>query len=137
MAKNKARTKKELVKRLTEVRIIEIACKSVGISRATFYRWINEDDKFSADCNEAIAIGTDTISDLAESQIVSKIKIGELRAATYWLEHHHTDYKSAPRRQPVKTKAEYLKENKGPLTNKEIDFYIKSLKLMKENSKDG
>lgn len=97
MAKAKERTKKAIVQRLSEVRIVEIACKSVGISRATYYRWLQEDKFFKYDCEDAIRLGTDTISDLAESQVVSKIKAGDFKASAYWLEHHHRDYKPKPK----------------------------------------
>ena len=98
MAKKKERTKAELIKRLSEVRIVEIACKSVGISRSTYYRWQQEDYDFEVACEEAIKQGTETISDLAESQVVAKIKSGDFKASIYWLEHHHKDYKKPPKK---------------------------------------
>ena len=96
MARNQLRDKAAILKKLADVRIVEIACKQVGISRATFYRWQEDDYKFQVDCQQAIQQGTDRISDLAESQVVNKIKDGNFRASTYWLEKHHPDY--APRR---------------------------------------
>ena len=128
MARNKKQTKAALIKRLSEVRIVEIACKSVDISRATFYRWLKEDPVFAANCSEAIMQGTDTISDLAESQVVSKIKSGELKAATYWLEHHHHDYK--PPRKVPKTRQELFSEE--PMRDEDINLLIKTLEAMKE-----
>lgn len=128
MAKNKKQTKAALVKRLSEVRIVEIACKSVDISRATFYRWLKEDPDFASNCQEAIMLGTETISDLAESQIVTKIKLGELKASTYWLEHHHRDYK--PFRRVPKTKSELFSEE--PMNEAEIDHMISTLQALKE-----
>ena len=97
MASKKDRTKAAIIKRLSEVRIVEIACKSVGISRATYYRWLKDDPQFERDCEEAIRQGTATICDLAESQIVAKIRGGDFRASTYFLEKHHDDYRPKPR----------------------------------------
>jgi hypothetical protein len=131
VAKNKKQTKAALVKRLSEVRIVEIACKSVDISRATLYRWLKEDVVFASNCQEAIMQGTETISDLAESQIVTKIKLGELKASTYWLEHHHRDYKP-PRREP-KTRKELFSEE--PMREEDIDLLIKTLEALKEADK--
>jgi hypothetical protein len=133
MAKNQERTKAALVKRLSEVRIVEIACKSVGISRATYYRWLREDQNFGYDCEDAIQQGTDTISDLAESQIVSKIKVGELRAATYWLEHHHRDYKPIPK--PVKSGSPRTQSGfaDGKLTDGEFDVLMNAMEALKED----
>jgi hypothetical protein len=93
MAINQSRAKKLILEKLEETRIIEVACKKAGISRATFYRWRDEDEEFALQCAVAIEIGTDRISDLAESQLVSKIKAGDASTSKYWLEHHHPDYK--------------------------------------------
>jgi hypothetical protein len=97
MASKQDRTKAALVKRLSEVRIVEIACKSVSISRATYYRWLKEDAGFASDCEDAIRQGTAVICDLAESQIINKIRGGDFKASTYFLEKHHKDYAPKPR----------------------------------------
>ncbi len=126
MAKKKERTKSEIIKRLSEVRVVEIACKSVGISRATYYRWHQEDKAFAIYCDDAIRLGTDTISDLAESQVVSKIKAGDFRAATYWLEHHHRDYK--PRSKYPAEEVDHFKE----MTDEEFEFIVRSIDALKK-----
>lgn len=130
MANKKARTKAAIVKRLSEVRIVEIACKSVGISRATYYRWLKEDPQFEWDCEDAIRQGTAVICDLAESQIVAKIRSGDFRASTYFLEKHHKDYKPKPKP---------LQPNRGssavpdyPMGEKEIELMIQTLEAMKD-----
>ncbi len=135
MAKNKERIKAELLKRLSEVRIVEIACKSVGISRATYYRWIQDDPDFAQACDLAIWQGTETISDLAESQIVSKIKGGDLKASTYWLEHHREGY-----RKPGKGQRGPAHTWEGPddripreLSDDEIDHMINVMRNMKSS----
>lgn len=133
MSKNKERTKAQLLKRLSEVRIVEIACKSVGISRATYYRWLQEDRLLAEACEAAIWQGTETISDLAESQIVSRIKGGDLKASTYWLEHHRKEYQK-----PGKSPRGPAHTWEGPedriprnLSNEEIDHMIEAMKNMK------
>ena len=131
MATKKDRTKAAIAKRLSEVRIVEIACKSVGISRATYYRWLKEDNNFAWDCEDAIRMGTETICDLAESQIVSKIRNGDFKASTYFLEKHHKEYVPKPRNQPPQK--EYGKVfNDEPMDEKQIDFYITALTALKE-----
>jgi hypothetical protein len=97
MAINQSRAKTAILKKLEDVRIVELACKQVGISRATFYRWCDSDLAFKIKCDLATAIGTDRISDLAESQLVSKIKDGDISTSKYWLEHHHPDYRPKQR----------------------------------------
>ena len=129
-SKKQEQTKAALVKRLSEVRIVEIACKSVGISRATFYRWIRDDPIFEQDCDEAVRIGTATISDLAESQIVTKIKGGEIRAAVYWLEHHHSDYAPKPKR-PIESPRSHSAFLDRELTDKEFEMMYKVMESLK------
>ena len=129
MAKKKERTKSEIIKRLSEVRVVEIACKSVGISRATYYRWLQEDKTFAIYCDDAIRLGTDTISDLAESQVVSKIKAGDFRASTYWLEHHHRDYK--PRSKYPAEEVDHFKE----MSDEEIEFVSRSIEALRKTRK--
>lgn len=127
MAKKKERTKSQLIQRLSEVRIVEIACKSVGISRATYYRWLQEDKMFKLMCEDAIRQGTDTISDLAESQVVTKIKSGDFKASSYWLEHHHRDYR--PRPTNPKEERDLFQE----LTPEELAHIERTIKVLKKS----
>ena len=126
MTKKKERTKSEIIQRLSEVRIVEIACKSAGISRATYYRWLQEDKAFAVFCEDAIRLGTDTISDLAESQVVSKIKAGDFRAAVYWLEHHNRDYK--PRSKYPAEEVDHFKE----MSDEEFELVCRSIDALKK-----
>ena len=136
MAKKKEQTKVQLIKRLSEVRIVEIACKSVGISRATYYRWLQDDPDFAQECANAIWQGTETISDLAESQIVSRIKVGDLKASTYWLEHHREEYKKPGKgpRGPAHTWQGPEDRIPRDLSDEEIDHMIKVMGEMKSQS---
>jgi hypothetical protein len=138
MATKKDRTKAALVKRLSEVRIVEIACKSVGISRATYYRWLKEDVSFAYDCEDAMRMGTETICDLAESQIVSKIRGGDFRASTYFLEKHHDEYKPLPKNQPPAHPQRNLDSyfNEEPMGEKQINFLMNTLEALKEKKQE-
>jgi len=139
MATKKDRTKAAIVKRLSEVRIVEIACKSVGISRATYYRWLKDDRQFAWDCEDAIRMGTETICDLAESQIVSKIRNGDFKASTYFLEKHHKDYMPRPRsssggeREPRGLDSYF---NEEPMGEKQINFLMNTLEALKEKKRE-
>jgi hypothetical protein len=131
MAKAQERTKAAIIKRLSEVRIVEIACKSVGISRSTYYRWIQDDETFKLYCEDAIRQGTDTISDLAESQLVSKIKSGDFRAVVYWLEHHSRDYK--PRSKYPAEEVDHFKE----MSDEEFEFVSRSVEILRKARETG
>lgn len=135
MANKKDRTKAAIVKRLSEVRIVEIACKSVGISRATYYRWLKEDNNFAWDCEDAIRMGTETICDLAESQIVAKIRNGDFKASTYFLEKHHKEYAPKPRNPSGSTREPRSLDsyfNEEPMGEKQINFLMGTLEALNE-----
>lgn len=83
-----------IIEELKMIPIIQHVCKKVGISRSTFYRWCEEDTVFAHECEVALLAGIDAINDLAESQLIIKIKQGEQRSIIYWLRHHKTEYKN-------------------------------------------
>lgn len=87
-----SKNKNLLIEQLRKIPIVQIACEKSNVSRASFYRWRKEDPEFERLTNEAIENGVSLISDLAESQLISNIKNGNLGAITYWLKHRHSSY---------------------------------------------
>ncbi|OGK30114.1 hypothetical protein A3I56_00435 [Candidatus Roizmanbacteria bacterium RIFCSPLOWO2_02_FULL_43_10] len=81
-----------LVEQLKKLPIIEIACKNIGIGRATYYRWYNEDTEFQKQAEEALDEGRNFINDMAESQLLSAIKEQNMTAIIFWLKHNHRNY---------------------------------------------
>lgn len=61
--------------------IVTTACKSVGISRETHYRWLREDEDYKKEV-ESIA---DIALDFAESQLHKQISIGEVSSTIFYL----------------------------------------------------
>ena len=43
----KSLDKKAIIEQLKKTPIIQVTCEKLGVSRATFYRWKKNDDKFS------------------------------------------------------------------------------------------
>lgn len=88
--------KKRLVKKfLEELQIIpniSRACEKVGITRNTVYRWRNEDKEFANKLDDSLSYGIESINDLAESKIISKINAGDTRSTIYWLENNKRNY---------------------------------------------
>ena len=60
--------KQALVDALKEMPIIQIACKRVGVSRATYYRWRKEDKEFLRLAEDAMEQGYAFVNDMSESQ---------------------------------------------------------------------
>jgi DNA-binding XRE family transcriptional regulator len=83
---------KNILEELSQVPNVSIACKKVGISRQTFYRWQKEDEEFKDKVEEYIEIGIESVSDLAESKIVEKIQQGDFKASKYWLDNNKKRY---------------------------------------------
>lgn len=89
----KASAQKKIIKELETTPIVQIACKKVGISRQTYYRWIKEDSKFFRKVKEAIEMGVSLVSDAAESNVLNGIKGGDSAFTRYWLSHRHPAYR--------------------------------------------
>ena len=51
-----------------------------------------KDKVFAKMTDEAIQVGTFIVNDLAESQLITKIKDGNLQAVMYWLNHKNKSY---------------------------------------------
>lgn len=94
MSRNKANDKHSMITKLEKMPIVEIACKQIGLSRATYYRWLKDDEEFAVSCDEAIEQSSAMINDMAESQLIQAIKDKNMSAITFWLKHHHRTYRA-------------------------------------------
>ena len=92
--KKSKQLKNQLLEQLKRTPIVEAACHKAGISRQTFYRWKAEDAEFTKEIDKAVADGQMLVNDLAESQLISALKDRNFQAITYWLKHHHPNYKT-------------------------------------------
>lgn len=88
----KAREQASLLEQLKKMPIVQIACEKAGISRATYYRWRKEDPDFALSADEALHDGVALVSDIAESQLLTQIRDGNLGAVMYWLKHRNANY---------------------------------------------
>jgi AcrR family transcriptional regulator len=86
------KNKQLLIEQLRKTPIILVVCEKTGISRATFYRWYKDDEKFRELVQEALGEGKKLINDMAESQLISLVKDKNFPAISYWLKHNHPDY---------------------------------------------
>lgn len=100
--------KQALVEALKEMPIARVACKRAGVSRATYYRWRNEDKNFLQQCYEAICIGIDAINEMSDSQLISLIGEKSLQAIKWWQQHNHERYGAKARPNPIATAFESL-----------------------------
>jgi hypothetical protein len=76
--------KKKLLEALERsLGIVTSACKDVGVSRDTFYRYYNEDEEFKKSVDD---INNITL-DFAETQLLKKIKEGSERSILFYMKY--------------------------------------------------
>lgn len=88
----KSLDKKAIIEQLKKTPIIQVTCEKLGVSRATFYRWKKNDEKFAEEVDLALQEGSQLINDMAESQLITAIKNGNLTGIIFWLKNHHKNY---------------------------------------------
>lgn len=87
-----AKQKELLLEQLKKLPIVQIACEKVGISRATYYRWLEDDTGFREAAETSITEGATLVNDLAEAQLISAIKDKNFAAISFWLRNRHKAY---------------------------------------------
>ena len=92
MKKNKKTN--EFLDELKKIPIIQIACEKVGISRNSIYRWRKEDEDFRRAMEQAMVEGEALVNDMSESQVLTLIKEKTWSAISFWLKHHHPNYRN-------------------------------------------
>ena len=126
-------SKKILIEQIKKTPVIQVACEKVGVSRATYYRWKKSDPKFADKADIALNEGLQMINDMAESQLISAIKEGNLTGIIFWLKNHHKQY--SPKLEVT------TKNTEIPLTDEQKEIIRQSLNmafsLNLEDIKDG
>lgn len=117
------KNKELLIQQLKKTPIIQVSCEKVGIGRATFYRWKQDDLDFATQAEEALLEGSLLVNDVAESQLISAIKDKNLTAIIFWLRHHHPNYATK-----VEVTAR-LKADNEILTPEQEELVTRALKL--------
>lgn len=80
--KKKESKKKKLLNALEDsLGIVTLACKSAGISRGIYYKYINSDESFKKAAEEISEVALD----LAEHSLLTQIKAGETTATIFYL----------------------------------------------------
>jgi ACT domain-containing protein len=115
--------KTEMLERLKETPVVEVACRKVGIGRATYYRWKLNDEKFSKEADIALNEGLALINDMAESQLLSAIKDQNMTAIIFWLKSHHPSYSAK-----IEVTGS-LKTTETPLTQEQEEILEKAIEL--------
>ena len=112
----KATHKKALLEALEKsLGVVTTACKSVGIERTTYYRYLNDDPAFA----EAVKDIENVALDFAESQLHKQIQKGEVSSTIFYLKT-----KGKGRGYIERTQQEVTGSNGGPIEHKVIKIEL-------------
>lgn len=87
-------SKKRILEILEDNPNILRACKILGISRSTMYRWMDNDIIFRDAVRNSQEIGQDTMNDFVESKLIQSIRDGSTRSIEFYLRHNNPKYAS-------------------------------------------
>ncbi len=116
--------KEQLISQLKKMPIVRAACEKMGVSRATYYRWLQDDQEFREAAETALQGGKDEVNDVAEAQLIKAIQSGNMTGIIYWLKNHHIDYNSKLAQKQL------LQKRSDVLNNKETEILQSALKLL-------
>lgn len=88
----KDKLQKRFIEEIEKVPLVQVVCDRLGISRNSVYRWMKEDLEFLKQVNEAKTLGVALVNDVAESNVLSRLKSNDWQATKYWLSHRHKNY---------------------------------------------
>lgn len=109
-------TKRRLLIELEKSGNIYVSCLKLGINRATFYRWRQENKEFRKKADRATQDGRANNCDIAEHSLMRKVKDGNMEAIKYILGHNSTKYKSSKTNKVI---LEHVTKNKDQELNEE------------------
>lgn len=121
--KRKSREQLVLLEQLRKMPIVSIACEKTGIARATYYRWKKDDSVFAAKADQYLQEGVLLMNDMAESQLLSAIRDGDMTAIMFWLRSRHGAFGN---KVEMRATVEHMDRN---LTPDERAMIRKALKL--------
>ena len=84
--------KAALLEEFRKIPIVQVACSKHSVSRATYYRWRVDDTTFAAAADAALDDGVLMVNDMAESQLLTAIRDGNMTGIIFWLKSHPKTY---------------------------------------------
>ena len=77
---------------LSETPLVNYACKKVGISRMTFYRWKKDNLDFRKEAERLLLLGRENVGEMAEAALIKNIKDGKMDAIRFFLQNNDSRY---------------------------------------------
>jgi len=106
LTRKSRRLRQPLLQRLQQGESVSQACAAVGLSRRTFYRWLQDDPAF----DEAVALAETRLIAAAERTLLQAIEQGDTRAAMWVLERRTPEYRPLHLQLPYEEKEDITLE---------------------------
>lgn len=91
--------KSQIIEQLKKTPVIKTVCDHFGVGRTTFYRWMDEDEKFRIGVEASMVEGKLNVNDVSVHQLLALIHSRDRSAIKYWLENHHPDFMKNKKKQ--------------------------------------
>jgi len=134
-----AKAKQKLLNEIYKFGNVFLSCSRIGISRAQYYRWKDEDEKFKEEADKAERLGRENISDVAEHKLLKNINDGNERAIEYALRFNSERYKPekfngafSSTNQPQKTLEDLFDDYENNEQSNNITITREEFKRLKE-----
>lgn len=134
--KNK-KDKNDFLENLKKIPIIQAACERSNVSRASVYRWKNEDKEFAKALDKALLEGESLINDLSEGQLVALIKERNFSAIRFWLNHRHSKFRERVEVTNKFEKQEKLSPDQEEIVRKALSLASLGIEDNELSEKDG
>lgn len=113
---------------------VYLACSKTGVGRATYYRWVREDQTFRRTASTALKIGRENLCDIAEHALLLKVKDKDLGAVKYVLSHNSSRYKPKKQSKVILEHRSISGESKPSSPDNLTDWIKRTLKIEKDQS---
>ncbi|MFA6486044.1 MAG: phBC6A51 family helix-turn-helix protein [Candidatus Magasanikbacteria bacterium] len=92
MIKDNDELKQLFLDQLKKTPVIQLVCEKINVSRASYYRWRDQDPEFIKESDAALIEGRAVMSDIAETQLLNAIHSQNLSAILFYLKTHSEVY---------------------------------------------
>lgn len=116
-----------LIQKLNEGLTVSDACKATNISRSQFYKHRQSNYEFYHQATEAVSLARSAITDIAESNIIARIKAGSIPESKWWWKNmlRYGQYHDQTPASYIMD--DYLSVNRAPITTPPLEKYTQEV----------
>jgi hypothetical protein len=121
------KTKQKLLDEISNFGNVYLSCLKVGVDKATYYRWKQQDKEFRKLANRAEKMGRENMSDVAEHSLLKNVKNGNQRAIEYTLNNNSKRYRRKREDVVIVHKKDFEQPVRDPTLEEILDAHNKLL----------